>query len=107
MESQFENSTLGIYKNLARLRQNPAFLNAAITFPSEDDNTLIYIRTHGSVRFLVVIHFGQNPTTISFQNNQGLGFVEAATKRMFPTFHQKIDLGRISLNAGDGLVIRL
>ena len=102
----FDNSTLGIYKNLAALRQNPAFLNADIEFPSEDNNVLAYIRTDGSRQYLVVMHFGQNPTTVTI-NNHSLGFVEAATKGTYKRLHKKIDVRNIFLNRGDGLVVQL
>lgn len=107
VESMYENSTLGFYKNLARLRQNTAFLNAKIEFASDDDNILAYIRSNGSKQFLIVIHFGQNPVTVSLSTGHQSGFVVAATGKIFDRLHKVIDTQNIPLERGDGLVILL
>ena len=107
VESQNSNSTLGIYKSLAKLRQNPAFLNNRIEFPAEDDNILTYTRSSGSHKYLVVINFGQNQITVSLDAGHPSGTVVAATGGMYYALNKNIDLKTVPLNRGDGLVIRL
>lgn len=106
-ETALGNSTLSIYKTLAKLRQSSAFLNAEIEFASEDDNVLSYVRSDGTQKFLVVINFGQKAEIVSLASEYKSGPVVAATTRIFDRLYKVIDTQNMLLERGDGMVIHL
>ena len=106
VESDQEDSTLSLYKSLAKLRQYTAFQNDHINFPTFHDDVLHYTRSDGTNTFCIVINFGQDPITFDTGLHQKYGFVEAATCGIFRLYHTTISLERIDLNRGDGIVIK-
>ena len=109
MQSGDPKSTLSIYKRLAALRQEAAFLNANVELLEgelDDRNILAYIRSDGTQRYIVVMNFGYS-TSFSLDKDHTKGVVKVATKRLHNIEGQGVDLNDISLEKGDGLVIQL
>ena len=106
MQSKDPNSTLSIYKRLAALRQDPAFLNANIEHLAghpDDSNILAYSRSDGTNKYVVVINFG----TLATCSLDRKGIVKVATKWFHDLEGQTVGLSDIVLGKGDGLVLKL
>ena len=106
VESKTENSTLSIYKHLAKLRQRPAFLNSHIDLSDQDNDLIVYIRSNASDKYIVIINFGET-SSVSIGSGHETGFVEVATRGVLDLLHKDVSMSDVTLNKGDGLVIRL
>lgn len=108
-ESKDQRSSLSIYKRLASLRQDPAFLNANIEFlegiPRVSD-ILAYMRSYGSTRYAVVINFGDT-LSFSMDKYRQTAVVRVTTRRLYDQLDNIIHLKNIMLQRGDGLVLLL
>ncbi|KAH9488173.1 Maltase 1 [Bulinus truncatus] len=114
-EESGQLSTLKIYKLLARLRQSPVFLCGEVVFAACTEELFSYVRQRPGYpdRFLVVMNVGKKPVTDMDLTldpvNAKTGSVLVSTGRV----EDKLSIGQIvhlvtlSLNPGDGLVLRL
>ncbi|XP_062577506.1 alpha-glucosidase-like [Saccostrea cucullata] len=111
-----DNSHLKVYKELAKLRQKPSFTYSNLTFVDLDDvddnpkKILSYIRTQPKEdKYLVVLNFGHlyaNDVDLSKSagSKRGEVVVNAMSNYKMET---EVDLTRITLSRGQGLVIKI
>ncbi|XP_005093171.2 alpha-glucosidase [Aplysia californica] len=110
-KSDGSSTSLTLYKALATLRQKPAFLCGGIEFAICNKEVFSYIRedkTSGE-RYLVALNVGKVPALSDFSGSPVNATVEictcSASKRL--TTGQTVSLQGLTLNPGDGVVLKL
>ncbi|XP_050405230.2 alpha-glucosidase isoform X1 [Patella vulgata] len=104
---------LKVYRALATLRQEPAFLYGSFDFRYTDDNVISYVRSaSGYSSYLVVINVGTETGTIDFKTPYDYheGTVKVSTGNFDHedyTLDSTIKLDKIILQPAEGLVILL
>ncbi|XP_059150335.1 probable maltase isoform X1 [Physella acuta] len=104
-------SHLNLYKEYVALRQLDAFKFGDINVDVvTNDNILSYTRSFGSARYLVAINFGQSPSTDDYSVvNSASGTVVSNTGNVDTSLSKGsgVTLSQLTLNPGDGVVIKL
>ncbi|CAL1531391.1 unnamed protein product [Lymnaea stagnalis] len=108
-------SSLKIYKLLAKLRQEPAFLCGDVEYAVCDRDVFAYLRQHPDYkdRYLVLLNPGKaavlNLDITASPVEAQEGRVVVCTPHVDPsmTIGQQVKLNRLNLKPGDGLVVRL
>ncbi|XP_052796227.1 maltase A3-like [Mya arenaria] len=108
-ENATEGSSLLLYKELASLRQNPAFMNSKIDIPDGDLNEQVLMYGRGTTRgerYLVMAFLGNATSKQLNASSWGLqGKVVFATK--LGRRDHMVKLNNVTLNQGEGLVVHL
>ncbi|KAK3606381.1 hypothetical protein CHS0354_042015 [Potamilus streckersoni] len=109
-QNKTDSSVLSIYKLLAKLRTRSAFQNKDIEFANVTDDILAFFRRDESEKYLVVINFGRNGTTINLAELKlESGIVEVNTGNMESKYNVSslIDHTSITLSPTQGLVLKV
>ncbi|CAL1544181.1 unnamed protein product [Lymnaea stagnalis] len=106
-------SHLNLYKEYANLRQLSAFKYGDINVNVvTNDNVLSFLRYYGSERYLVAINFGQASSTDNYTRDPvgaATGTVVSDTGNVDASIakNNNVDLSQLTLDPGNGVVIRL
>lgn len=100
-----------MYRQLAKLRQKPAFMNNRMDKIIITKDVFSYVRSIDSESFLVVVNVGNNTSTHDFSSKTGQsGTVVLTTPDMDIeeyTEGKRVTLSDVTLKPGDGLVIKI
>jgi alpha-glucosidase len=100
------SSELDLFRRLVRLRRESPALGRGtyrgLAAPNRD--VLAYVREHGDERVLVALNFGAERRAVDLSDAGSAGEVLCSTTS---NRAPDVDLGRLSIDAGEGLVVRL
>ncbi|KAL4222579.1 Neutral and basic amino acid transport protein rBAT [Mactra antiquata] len=98
-------SSLNLYRRLAEIRQLPAFRTTNIMFPDKVGKVLVYERYDDQTSYLIVINVDSSPQRLDLR----AGDITTGV-RIFSTKYvteERIELGNIFLQPGEGVIIRM
>lgn len=104
-------SSIQMYKAAADLRNQPAFLNNDIDYCVVTEEIFSYTRFGPEESYMVAINVGNNTSTEDYtycaSSHINSGAVVLTTPTSTLRENDKVDLAKISLSPGEGIVVRL
>ena len=98
------DSYLNKYKELIKLRNNPAFVSGEFKIIHVDTQVFSYVRNHDNDYFLVVINFSDKIWDGDLEKLSGLGTVVYDTQSKLAG-EEKVDVNKLKLNVGQAVVV--
>uniref|UniRef100_A0A0B7AWA7 Glycosyl hydrolase family 13 catalytic domain-containing protein n=1 Tax=Arion vulgaris TaxID=1028688 RepID=A0A0B7AWA7_9EUPU len=104
-------TSLQLYKQLAHLRQTPVFQSGTFQVTYVSSNIFSYIREGGGEKYLIIINFGKLDDTVDLtpytHGVSTLTVVAITPGVQTTTEHSTLNLDKIILKPGDGLVLQI
>ena len=104
-EKANNESYLNKYKELIKLRNNPAFVSGTLKVIHVDTQVLAYVRTHEDEHFLVVINFSDKIWDGDLEKLSGLGTVVYDTQSKLAG-KEKVDVNKLKLNVDQAVILK-
>ena len=104
-EKANNESYLNKYKELIKLRKNPAFVSGTLKVVHVDTQVLAYVRTHEDEHFLVVINFSDKIWDGDLEKLSGLGTVVYDTQSKLAG-KEKVDVNKLKLNGDQAVILK-
>ena len=104
-EKANNESYLNKYKELIKLRKNPAFVSGTLKVVHVDTQVLAYVRTHEDEHFLVVINFSDKIWDGDLEKLSGLGTVVYDTQSKLAG-EEKVDVNKLKLNVDQAVILK-
>lgn len=104
-EKANNESYLNKYKELIKLRNNPAFVSGTLKVVHVDTQVLAYVRTHEDEHFLVVINFSDKIWDGDLEKLSGLGTVVYDTQSKLAG-KEKVDVNKLKLNVDQAVILK-
>ena len=104
-EKANNESYLNKYKELIKLRKNPAFVSGTLKVVHVDTQVLAYVRTHEDEHFLVVINFSDKIWDGDLEKLSGLGTVVYDTQSKLAG-EEKVDVNKLKLNVDQAVLLK-
>ncbi|KAL5012432.1 hypothetical protein ScPMuIL_010983 [Solemya velum] len=103
-------TTIQSYRRLAEVRQRRAFYNGTFQFSVTTDTILSYVRAVRGEKYLIAINFGFDESLADFSGkpvDSNSGKVVAFTEDTQYEYDMDVDIRRLSLPWGQGVVVRV
>ena len=112
MQNRTGNNTLQVYRKLARLRKQETFLRGSMQYVVINDNVFSFVRHYrGHPAYLVALNFGKESSVDDHScflgSNHNRGSVEIVSGNSTVREETKLDLKKLKLAPGEGLVIKI
>ena len=112
MQNRRGNNTLQLYRKLARLRKQETFLRGSMQYVVINDKVFSFVRHYrGHPAYLAALNFGKESSvddhSCFLSSNHNQGSVEIVSGNSTAREETTLDLKKLKLVPGEGLVIKM